>query len=115
MQVWLYSSALLLLLYLPFLLLGDQAYIRIHDTLEGEWLWYKIVADSGQAFNFGQDAQVNQVMHGLPRQVFPSSLNILYLLQHFPGSVLGLPGKFYTRSHDWFYRHVALAASVYNS
>ncbi|MEO1438099.1 MAG: DUF6044 family protein, partial [Bacteroidota bacterium] len=66
---------LLLLQFLPYLLLWDEAYIRIHDTLEGEWIWYHILFQSGELFNFSKEGVIEQVMNGLTRQAYHTGLS----------------------------------------
>ncbi len=65
---------------IPYLLLGHNCYLRLHDTLEGEWEWLKILADSHTAFNFHNGVIVPQVMKGLPRAVYPTGLSVNMLL-----------------------------------
>jgi hypothetical protein len=76
--------AVVLIYLLPIILLGQHSYIRIHDTLEGEWVWLKLLVDGHTAFNFHTVAQVLQVMKGLPRDAFPPVLSVnLVLVQLF--------------------------------
>jgi hypothetical protein len=37
--------------FLPYLILGKDSYIRIHDTLEGELVWLHILRESGDMFS----------------------------------------------------------------
>jgi hypothetical protein len=70
---------------IPVFLLGHNCYIRLHDTLEGEWSWLKILTDSHQAFNFNPHAIVPQVMNGQPRNVYPTGLSVNMLLVQWLG------------------------------
>ena len=70
----------------PIVLLGPNSYIRIHDTLEGEWQWLKLLADSHTAFNYHIDAIVPQVMKGQPRCVFPTGLSVNMILVQLIGA-----------------------------
>ncbi len=51
--------------FLPQLLLWDEAYIRIHDTLEG--IDYQNLFAAGKTFDYTAGAKIEQVMNGLPR------------------------------------------------
>ncbi|MEM9921750.1 MAG: DUF6044 family protein [Bacteroidota bacterium] len=75
------AAALLLLQFLPYLILWDQAYIRIHDTLEGEWLWYHLLFENNLVFDSSGQAVIEQVMNGLPRRFLhsPWSMEILWI------------------------------------
>lgn len=77
----LFSIAILLLQFVPYLLLMGGSYVRIHDTLEGEWVWYHILVENGIALNFDPDYRLPQVMNGLQRYAFHSgvSLNVLWI------------------------------------
>ena len=70
-----------MLQFIPYLLLQEGAYVRIHDTLEAEWVWYHLLVNSGQALNYAEGAVVEQVMNGLPRNAFHTGLsfNVLWL------------------------------------
>ncbi|MCW3125283.1 MAG: hypothetical protein JWO03_941 [Bacteroidetes bacterium] len=65
---------------LPYVLLGDNCYIRLHDTLEGEWIWLKLMADSHTAFGIYSWVRIPQVMQGIPRNVLPTGLSLNMLL-----------------------------------
>jgi hypothetical protein len=65
---------------LPYVLLGDNCYVRIHDNLEGEWIWLKLMADSHTAFGIYSWVRVPQVMQGIPRNVLPTGLSLNMLL-----------------------------------
>jgi len=70
---------------LPLFVLGSNSYIRLHDTLEGEWIWLKILADAHMALNFHANAIVPQVMNGLPRNFYPTGLSLNMFLVAFLG------------------------------
>jgi hypothetical protein len=65
---------------LPYVLLGDNCYIRIHDNLEGEWIWLKLMADSHTSFGIYSWVRVPQVMQGIPRNVLPTGLSLNMIL-----------------------------------
>ena len=67
----------------PIILLGHNSYIRLHDTLEGEWIWLQLLADSHLAFILSPGTIVPQVMQGLPRSAYPTGLSInMFLVQN---------------------------------
>lgn len=74
---------------IPYLLLGQNAYVRLHDTLEGEWMWLKLLADSHNAFTFDPTAIVPQQMKGLPRDAFPTGFSLNMLLVQQLGAYYG--------------------------
>jgi len=67
---------------LPYILLGDNCYIRIHDNLEGEWIWLKILVDSHRTFGIYSWEIIPQIMKGVPRNVLPGafSLNVILVM-----------------------------------
>ncbi len=62
---WTIALSLLALQFLPYLLLWDEAYIRIHDTLEG--IDYQNLFAAGKTFDYSPGAKIEQLMNGLPR------------------------------------------------
>ncbi|WP_026694010.1 DUF6044 family protein [Peribacillus kribbensis] len=61
---------LIILLYLsPLILLGEDAHIRVHDNLDSNLAWYKVLASSGQMFG-SIHAVIPQIINGLPRNAF---------------------------------------------
>ncbi|MBI1227360.1 MAG: hypothetical protein GC192_19160 [Bacteroidetes bacterium] len=62
---WSLTLSMLALQFLPQILLWDEAYIRIHDTLEG--IDYENLFASGKTFDYSSNASLEQVMNGLPR------------------------------------------------
>ncbi|WP_119864588.1 DUF6044 family protein [Clostridium isatidis] len=67
---------------LPYFLLGENSYILIHDNLDSNVTWYKILAESGQYFG-SYDSTIPNIMNGVPRNVLGSELfvpRLLYLI-----------------------------------
>jgi hypothetical protein len=64
-----YIAAILALgLYcLPFVILGPNSYIRIHDNLDGEFVYKYLLAISGHAFDYGNDVTIPNVLNGIHR------------------------------------------------
>lgn len=75
--------------FLPALLLYNQAYVRIHDTLEGELVWYALLAKHHLLLDFSPDAVVPEVMNGLTRYAFHSGLSFTALWIWLFGSYWG--------------------------
>jgi hypothetical protein len=81
------AIAVLILFVLPYAVLRHHAYIRLHDTLEGEWTWLSIIINSGKAFNFTALTTIPQVMNGLLREAFPVGWSFNLLLVNLFGTV----------------------------
>lgn len=72
---WLAAALALLGLYLsPLVVLGEDAPVLIHDNLDSNLVWYRILAGSGLLFA-PSDAIVPQLLGGVPRGAFGSELN----------------------------------------
>ncbi len=80
---------LLLVQFLPYFIDGQDAYIRVHDTLEGELNWYHVLSMNEIGLDFTKDAVVPQVMNGLTRYAFHSGTNITYFFIHNFGTFWG--------------------------
>ncbi|MFC7373248.1 DUF6044 family protein [Fictibacillus iocasae] len=82
-NVALYAACFLLVLYLsPLFLLGENAHVRIHDNLDSNVAWYKVLKESGQILG-PIDAVIPQVINGLPRNTFGNEFNLLVWLHYF--------------------------------
>src|SRR5687767_10495510 len=86
---WLLSVVVFILHFLPYLIYPGDAYIRIHDTLEGEWIWLDLLDKSNTALDFIPDAKIYQVMNGLPRSTMPTGISMMMLLVKFLGTYWG--------------------------
>ena len=82
------ASFLILALYLsPLYLLGEHAHIRVHDNMDSNIAWYRVLARSGQLFG-PLDAVIPQVINGLPRNAFGTEFSgIVWLHALFPSMV----------------------------
>ncbi|MEH7324312.1 DUF6044 family protein [Cytobacillus firmus] len=69
----------------PLYILGENAHIRVHDNLDSNLAWYKVLAESGQLAG-SIDAVIPQVMNGnLSRNAFGSEFTlIVWLYAFFP-------------------------------
>ncbi len=78
-------ALLVIALYLsPLFLLQENAHIRVHDNLDSNLAWYKILARSGQLFG-DVDAVIPQIINGVPRNTFGTEYSIIvWLYAWFP-------------------------------
>lgn len=66
----LWVSGVLIALYLsPLYILGEEAHIRVHDNLDSNIAWYKVLINSGEWFG-SYSAVIPQVINGLTRNAF---------------------------------------------
>lgn len=64
------------MLYLsPLYLLGENAHVRIHDNIDSNIGWYKLLAQNGQIFG-PLHFFIQNMMNGLPRVAFGTEFNI---------------------------------------
>jgi hypothetical protein len=75
--------------YIPIVLNVDHAYIRIHDTLEGELIWLHLLDSTKTLFSFSPDTQVEPLMNGVPRSVLPSGLQVTVWMVYLFGTYWG--------------------------
>jgi hypothetical protein len=76
-------ALLFLLVYLsPNIFFADHARYLIHDNINSNVVWYKILSDSGMLFA-SNNSIVPNVLWGIPRGVLPSELNVNVLLYSF--------------------------------
>ncbi len=74
----------ILLLHLPFLLLGEDSYIRIHDNLDSEHLYLHILKMYGMLFG-KEPSTINAIMNGLHRDYIHSEFSFIRVLYYtFP-------------------------------
>ena len=69
----------------PLFILGENAHIRVHDNLDSNIAWYKVLAESGQLTG-PIDATIPQIMNGqLSRNAFGTEFSlIVWLYVWFP-------------------------------
>jgi hypothetical protein len=84
---WLIIAALVMLvLFLsPLFILGENAHIRVHDNLDSNLAWYKVLVESGQLTG-DIDARIPQIINGeLQRNALGTELSlIVWLYAVFP-------------------------------
>ena len=75
----LYISSIILFLYLaPLLIFWNEIPALIHDNLDSNVIWWKILARSDKAFA-KSDAIIPNMMNGLPRVSYGSEFNFMIL------------------------------------
>ncbi|MGZ4162247.1 MAG: DUF6044 family protein, partial [Neobacillus sp.] len=68
-HLWL-ASILLVIFVSPLFILGENAHIRVHDNLDSNIAWYKVLKDSGQLFG-SVNSVIPQIINGqLARNTF---------------------------------------------
>ncbi|WP_318343168.1 DUF6044 family protein [Flagellimonas baculiformis] len=73
---WYFLGLVIIVLYfLPFLILGEESIIFIHDNLEISFIQRIILARNGLPFS--PTFLIEEVMNGLPRAYYPSSLSLI--------------------------------------
>lgn len=84
-RILFYLALILIGLYLsPLFILGENAHIRVHDNLDSNIAWYRILSRSGEMFG-GLNAVIPQVMNGLPRNALGTEYSGIVWLHHlFP-------------------------------
>lgn len=76
------AVGLLLVCTVPYILVGQGAYVPIHDILDSEFVYLTHLVRSGTAFEYGTDVVIPNVMNGLPRSALRSGLNFTVVLFH---------------------------------
>ncbi|MCM3574011.1 DUF6044 family protein [Mesobacillus subterraneus] len=82
-----FSLIVISLFLSPYFILGDGAHIRVHDNLDSNLAWYKVLAGSGQIAG-SLDARIPQIINGLPRNALGTEYSlIVWLYVLFPTMV----------------------------
>ncbi|WP_102347478.1 DUF6044 family protein [Bacillus sp. Marseille-P3661] len=63
----------------PLFILGENAHIRVHDNLDSNIAWYKVLANSGELFG-SLNSTITQVINGLPRNAYGPELSGIVML-----------------------------------
>jgi hypothetical protein len=84
-QKWLIIAFIILAVYLsPLFFLRENAHIRVHDNLDSNLAWYKVLAKSGEMFG-SINAVIPQIINGLPRNAFGTEYSgIVWLYAFLP-------------------------------
>lgn len=81
----------------PLFILGENAHIRVHDNLDSNLAWYKVLAESGQILG-PINATIPQIINGLPRNAFGTEFSlIVWLYALFPTMLAYALSQFITR------------------
>lgn len=79
-----FAFSVILLYVLPLYILNENAHIRVHDNLDSNIAWYKVLAESGQLLG-GVKAVIPQIINGLPRDAYGTEWSgIVWLHALFP-------------------------------
>ncbi|MCP3027896.1 DUF6044 family protein [Halobacillus sp. A5] len=72
---WNVLACIVLTAYLfPYFSLGGDTHIRVHDNMDSNIVWYKLLAETEQLFA-GPGASIPNVINGLPRSALPSAFD----------------------------------------
>lgn len=84
----LWLAVWMLAVYLaPMFILGGNMHIRVHDNLDSNIAWYRVLDRSGELFG-PLNATIPQMMNGLPRNAFGTEFSgIQWLYALFPSVV----------------------------
>jgi hypothetical protein len=75
---------IILLFVSPLYVLGENAHIRIHDNMDSNISWYRVLDRSGELFG-AVNATIPQVINGLPRGAYGTEFSgIVWLHAIFP-------------------------------
>jgi hypothetical protein len=99
-----YEQRLLIIAFLiivlcvsPLFILGEDAHIRVHDNLDSNLAWYKVLSESGQILG-PINATIPQIINGLPRNAFGTEFSlIVWLYALFPTMFAYALSQFITR------------------
>jgi hypothetical protein len=76
-------ALLVIAIYLsPLFILQENAHIRVHDNLDSNLAWYKVLARSGEMFG-SVNAIIPQIINGLPRNAFGTEYSVIVWLYKF--------------------------------
>jgi hypothetical protein len=72
----------------PLFILGDNAHIRVHDNLDSNIAWYKVLVESGQLTG-PLDGEIPQIINGnLSRNAFGTEFSLIVWLYAFLPTML---------------------------
>ncbi|GGJ87385.1 putative membrane protein YkoS [Lentibacillus kapialis] len=58
----------------PYYILGEDMHIRVHDNMDSNIVWYKLLAESGQFFSI---SELPNIINGLPRSTLATPFDIM--------------------------------------
>lgn len=75
-----FAALFIILLYVsPLFILGEDAHIRVHDNLDSNVAWYKVLVESGELLG-SIDSVIPQVINGLPRDAYGTEFSLIVWL-----------------------------------
>ncbi len=93
------AALLLIVIYVsPYFILGENAHLRVHDNLDSNIAWYRVLAESNQMLG-SVDATIPQIINGhLQRGAFGTEFSgIVWLHSIFPPMIAYGLSQFITR------------------
>ncbi|MDZ5473861.1 DUF6044 family protein [Bacillus sp. 31A1R] len=87
-QKLIFLSLFTILLYLsPLFILGENAHIRVHDNLDSNLAWYKVLSRSGELLG-SINSTIPQIINGVSRNTYGTEFSgIVWLYHWFPTMV----------------------------
>ncbi|TDL83130.1 DUF6044 family protein [Peribacillus frigoritolerans] len=84
-HILIYLCILAIALYVaPLFILNENAHIRVHDNLDSNLAWYKVLTENGYLLS-GLNETLPQIINGLPRNALGSEWNLqIWLYNWFP-------------------------------
>ncbi|WP_031409893.1 DUF6044 family protein [Geobacillus vulcani] len=83
-RLLLFSFVAIALYVSPYFVLGEDAHMRVHDNLDSNIAWYKVLVRSGELLG-PVDGVIPQIINGLPRNAFGTEFSgIVWLHALFP-------------------------------
>lgn len=83
-RLLLFASFLIFIYLSPLIFLGENAHIRVHDNLDSNLAWYKVLKNSGEIFG-SVHSVIPQIINGVPRNTFGTEWSgIVWLHALFP-------------------------------
>lgn len=91
-----YSLLAAFIAYVVFLFFrGENAYVTIHDNLDSEFVYLKMLKDAHQLFDYFTNTIVAAPMGGIPRSCFRSGLNVTCVLYYFLSPIVAYQLNFF--------------------
>ncbi|MBP0726481.1 hypothetical protein J5Y03_15070 [Bacillus sp. RG28] len=82
-----FAWVLLVIYILPMFILGENSHFRIHDNMDSNIAWYKVLAESGQIFG-PINGTIPQIINGLPRNALGTGFSGIVWLHALLPSML---------------------------
>jgi len=83
MKYFLIGLIILVFPYSFWYFLNSDSYITIHDNLDSELVYIKLLLESGNLFGFNLHGEIPQIMNGLERSFMRSGFNFTFILFKF--------------------------------